>query len=94
MAVSKPVQWTIRVQGKVQGVWFRKHVRDEAQRLGVHGWVRNEPDGSVTVLAEGPAVSVELLTAWCQMGPSGAKVSSVDWVEGPPAGLAGFVILR
>ena len=43
----------ITVQGKVQGVWFRDSTMKEAKRLGINGFVRNEPDGSVYVEAEG-----------------------------------------
>lgn len=49
------------VRGRVQGVYFRASTRDEARRLGLTGWVRNEPDGSVRVLAEGPRAALEAL---------------------------------
>lgn len=66
------------VQGLVQGVWFRASTRDEAVRIGVGGWVRNLPDGSVEALFEGEAKKVEAIVGWCHRGPSGARVSRVD----------------
>ena len=65
------------VEGRVQGVWFRDSTRRQAQQLGVYGWVRNCPDGTVEVLAEGPEEDVRRLVAWCHRGPSAAKVSHV-----------------
>jgi len=66
------------IEGRVQGVWFRDSTRREASRLSVSGWVRNRPDGSVEVLAEGPADKVEQLIAWCHQGPPAAQVSRVQ----------------
>jgi acylphosphatase len=66
------------VHGLVQGVWFRASTKDEANRLGVTGWVRNLPDGSVEALFEGPKKKVEAIVEWCHRGPAGAKVNSVD----------------
>jgi acylphosphatase len=66
------------VHGLVQGVWFRASTKDEADRLGVTGWVRNLPDGSVEALFEGPKKKVEAIVEWCHRGPAGAKVNSVD----------------
>ena len=56
----------IRVRGRVQGVCFRESTRQEAQRLGVAGTVRNEPDGSVFIQAEGDEKPLERLVAWCR----------------------------
>lgn len=66
------------IQGFVQGVYFRASTRDEAVRLGVGGWVRNLPDGSVEALFEGEKKKVEEIVAWCYNGPAGAKVMKVD----------------
>lgn len=65
------------IEGRVQGVWFRESTRRQAAHLGVNGWVRNRPDGTVEVLAEGDAASVRRLAAWCHRGPSGARVTGV-----------------
>jgi len=66
------------VQGLVQGVWFRASTKDEANRIGVTGWVRNLPDGSVEAVFEGERLKVEEIVGWCHRGPSGARVSKVD----------------
>jgi acylphosphatase len=66
------------VHGLVQGVWFRASTKDEADRLGVTGWVRNLPDRSVEAVFEGETKKVEEIVGWCHRGPAGAQVSSVD----------------
>jgi len=67
----------LRVTGCVQGVWYRGATEREALRLGVDGWVRNLPDGSVEALLEGEAKAVRALVAWCRRGPAGARVADV-----------------
>lgn len=71
------------VHGLVQGVWFRASTKDEADRLGVTGWVRNLPDGSVEAVFEGDKKKVEEIVGWCHRGPSGANVSKVEIVWEP-----------
>ena len=82
----------VTVTGRVQGVSFRWYAMQEAERLGVHGWVRNEPDGSVAAHLEGDDRAVESMVEWCRHGPAGARVEHVEvtWVE--PKGEAGFTI--
>lgn len=82
----------VRVTGRVQGVSFRYHTQDEARRLGVAGWVRNEPDGSVEVYAEGPADAVDALLAWCREGPSLARVRDVAVQPRVPTGATAFEV--
>ena len=65
------------IEGRVQGVWFRESTRREAVALGISGWVRNRPDRTVEVLAEGPDEQVERLISWCKHGPSAARVDGV-----------------
>lgn len=69
------------ITGRVQGVWFRGATRRQALSLGVTGWVRNRPDGSVEVVAEGAEESVRKLAQWCHHGPSSARVTRVDQTE-------------
>jgi acylphosphatase len=88
--VAKAVM--VRVTGRVQGVAFRWHTQQEAQRLGVRGWVRNEPDGSVAGRFEGDEAAVEALVAWCRRGPSHAAVRDVAVTEAEAAGAAAFDI--
>lgn len=78
------------VRGRVQGVWFRDSCREEAERLGVAGWARNLPDGSVEVVAEGGRDAVDALLAWCRVGPPQARVTDVEACAELPEGLSGF----
>lgn len=73
----------MRIAGRVQGVFFRASTAERARQLGVNGWVRNCPDGSVEVVAEGPRSKLEDLVAWCRHGPPGAHVRDVQlrWEE-------------
>lgn len=82
------------VRGRVQGVGFRYSARDVARRSGVAGWVRNRPDGTVEVHAEGPAAAVEQLLDWLASGPPGASVETVDVTESLPQGDSSFDIRR
>lgn len=84
----------IVVRGVVQGVGFRWHARRQAEALGLAGWVRNEPDGAVRIVAEGPRPALEHLLAWAGQGPSQARVASVvaDWQ--PPRGEGGGFRVR
>jgi acylphosphatase len=66
------------VSGDVQGVGFRYFVRQHARELGIRGWVRNRPDGSVEVQAEGETASVDQLRELLSQGPMGAHVTRVD----------------
>lgn len=66
-----------RVEGRVQGVWFRESTRRQAESLGVTGYAINCPDGSVEVLACGKPEALGALAEWLQQGPPMAQVSSV-----------------
>lgn len=66
------------VRGKVQGVFFRSATQREAKRLGLTGWVKNLPDGSVEVTVEGEEDSLKEFQSWVQRGPSAARVDRVD----------------
>ena len=74
------------VRGRVQGVGFRFTTQYEGQKLGLGGWVRNCPDGSVEVEAEGPADAVETFLSFLHRGPLGAHVSAVEERWLPPQG--------
>ena len=84
----------IRVSGRVQGVFFRASARDEARRLGLAGWARNEPDGSVLIDVEGEPAAIESFLAWCAVGPSKARVASVDITHAAPTGRRDFTVVR
>jgi acylphosphatase len=68
----------ISIGGRVQGVGFRYFARRSASRYGVTGWVRNEPNGTVTVVAEGDGKSVDAFVESLRRGPSSAKITSFD----------------
>ena len=90
---SEAIRAQLKIVGRVQGVYFRASACQEAQSLGLAGWVRNCPDGSVELVAEGTRDNLEQLIAWCRRGPPGARVTevSVQWQE-PEQSFNGFVI--
>ncbi len=69
------------IHGRVQGVGYRWWARTEARRLGLGGWVRNRLDGSVELMAAGPATAVDQLLDSCRLGPPSARVVSVERFE-------------
>jgi len=83
---------TIRVQGRVQRVRFRVSAQGEADRLGLHGYARNEPDGTVYLEVEGEPDVLEQFTRWCRKGPMFAHVDSCDVAIGEPRNLRGFEV--
>jgi acylphosphatase len=85
----------IRIRGRVQGVYYRASMVQEAQQAGLTGWVRNCADGSVEAVAEGSRAAIESLLAWCRQGPPGARVASVDvnW-ETATGSFSGFIVKR
>lgn len=76
--MTERVTRRLAIHGLVQGVWFRESMRREAERLGVTGWVRNRPDGSVEAIVQGGPGAVEAITAWSRRGPDHALVERVD----------------
>ena len=83
MDTSSHQRLSARVVGRVQGVYFRAFTRNQARRLGLSGWVRNDYDGSVYLEAEGPRAILDMLLATLRRGPSEARVDrvEVDWSE-------------
>ena len=75
---AKLVRGRFVCHGGVQGVGFRYTACDAARRLGVAGWVRNLPDGTVEAVAEGSPAAVAAFAAWCRQGPSMARVTRVQ----------------
>jgi acylphosphatase len=67
-----------RVSGRVQGVGFRYFTQAAAAREGLHGWVRNAPDGSVEIAAEGDAEALDRFEHHVRHGPPGARVEQVE----------------
>ena len=67
----------LQIFGRVQGVGFRESMRQEAERLGVTGWVCNRADGSVEAVVQGSSEAVNALLAWTKTGPPMAQVERV-----------------
>jgi acylphosphatase len=89
------IRTTVIVKGLVQGVNFRFHTQQTAERLGVTGWVMNLPDGSVSGCFEGDEENVTALVDWCRRGPDWSRVDDIivqreEW-QGE---FAGFRIIR
>ncbi len=71
---------SVKVFGRVQGVFFRHSAKQKAKELGIKGFVRNEPDGTVYIEAEGEEENLEQFLDWCHRGPFLAKVKKVEFV--------------
>lgn len=95
MSRDEEVQALVRVDGRVQGVYFRASAQERARELGLHGYVRNTSDGRVELRARGTRGRVEELIAWCRKGPPAAKVTDVEvaW-EPPDPRLSSFIVVR
>lgn len=84
----------VHVTGHVQGVFFRNSAKEQAERLHLAGFVRNEPDGSVLVIIEGEPARLDQFVAWCGEGPQDAAVARVEVTEEDPEELKGFAVRR
>jgi acylphosphatase len=67
----------IRVKGRVQGVGYRYALRDEAERMGITGWVRNRADGTVEALLRGDERALDALIGWARRGPRAARIEEL-----------------
>ena len=82
----------VYVSGEVQGVNFRGATQDQAESLGLNGWVRNLQDGRVEAVFEGDPETVRQMVDWCKNGPSSADVDEVSAEQETPEGLSGFEV--
>ena len=82
----------IKVEGKVQGVWFRKSTQEIARMLQVNGVVKNLPDSSVYIEAEGDEESLAHFLDWCEEGPPNAIVDRMEMRDSEPKNYRGFEI--
>jgi len=81
----------VLVSGTVQGVFFRQKTKQQAESLGINGWVRNLADGRVEGVFEGDEQAVKALVDYCRHGPSYARVTNVDAAWEPYSGeFSGF----
>jgi acylphosphatase len=78
------------VAGRVQGVFFRGSTQERARELGLDGWVRNRPDGTVEAVFEGEEPMVAKALVFCRQGPRWAQVTDLEVYEERPEGLKGF----
>src|SRR5512132_3716986 len=76
-AASRTKAVLVRIEGRVQGVWYRRWAVQEAIRRGLAGWVRSRNDGSVEALLAGPKAAVDAMLEACWRGPPSARVSNV-----------------
>jgi acylphosphatase len=84
--MSDIIRRRVVVSGLVQGVFFRAYTRDAARGLGVTGWVRNLPDGSVEAIVEGSPDRVQAMVAWLRRGSPMSRVENVKVHEEQPTG--------
>ena len=80
------------ISGRVQGVYFRAATKQQADALGLAGWVRNLSDGRVETVVEGDAAVVEEMVAWCRRGPTGARMTDVQVGQESPLGESDFTV--
>ncbi len=84
----------LRITGLVQGVFYRDTAKQVADEMGVAGWIRNEPDGSVYAEAEAEEVAMQRFIDWCRRGPPAASVKNVEVGELPLEEGIGFMVRR
>lgn len=82
----------IRIEGRVQGVNFRGWAREEAELLGLSGWIRNRRDGAAEALFSGDAQAVGRMLELCRSGPRDARVEDIEIIQDGGAAPAGFAI--
>lgn len=83
---------SLKIFGRVQGVYYRQSTREKALEFNINGTVRNCDDGSVEIVAEGIDGDMQKFIEWCNRGPAGAKVERIDINDEPLKNLRGFII--
>jgi acylphosphatase len=84
----------LKVEGRVQGVFFRASTKEQADALGIHGFVKNESDGGVYIEAEGDDNLLNQFIEWCKVGPPHAVVNHVKITAVEPKQFSSFKIVR
>ena len=84
--------WEISIQGRVQGVWYRKYAYQKAAELGLRGFVQNQSDGSVYAELEGELPALEAMKIWCWQGSPLSHVSAVEVRQGELKGFSDMEI--
>ncbi len=88
------MRFCLTIRGRVQGVFFRKYVKEVADEFGISGFVQNLPDGSVYCEAQGEKNKIEFFMDHCSEGPIMAKVTSVEVETKDPLTFKGFEIRK
>lgn len=96
MNLPQTFQQHLKITGRVQGVGFRHFTRQQAKEIGIKGWVRNMPDGSVETLLSGDEDQIEEMKRRLRKGPISSKVERIDEVqfEGVDSEFVDFKVLR
>ncbi len=81
-----------RVYGKVQNVGFRFYTQKKALSYQINGFVKNEPDGSVYIEAEGEELNMKAFESWCKQGPTWARVTELKSTDCPLMNFTNFQI--
>ncbi|AUM00629.1 acylphosphatase [Zoogloeaceae bacteirum Par-f-2] len=92
-ASASSIARSLRILGRVQGVFYRASAKAQADRLGLRGWVRNKRDGSVEALVAGPAEAIDRFIDWAYQGPAQARVERIEIGAADAPQAAGFRIL-
>ena len=87
------IAFRIKITGRVQGVFFRASTKEKGNELNVSGWVRNEPDGTVLIEAEGEDARMMEFRQWCTIGSPVSKVEGVTVEEVSVQGFDSFEIV-
>ncbi|MFH0762121.1 MAG: acylphosphatase [Bacteroidota bacterium] len=90
--MNSSVKVEILVTGRVQGVGYRFWIRNQAIQLNLTGFVRNNPDQSVSIVAEGNPEALNVLIAQCRQGPPRCSVSDIEYSFQEPVGYKEFNI--
>jgi acylphosphatase len=90
--VTERIARKLRLFGRVQGVFFRQWAIDQARALGVAGWVRNRPDGSLEAHLEGEEAAVAEMAERMRRGPARARVDDVMIDDVAPEDIKGFAV--
>ena len=88
------IRLRIRVEGRVQGVFYRASTQSKALELGLTGWVKNEADGSVLMEIQGSKEAIDKMVKWCHDGPIMSRVDNLVQEEIAPESTPGFEIVR
>lgn len=84
--------YAITVTGKVQGVYYRQSTKEKARELGITGYIKNQPDGTVYIIATGTEEQLQQLVNWCKQGPPRAGVDTVQTQVTDAQVFSGFTI--